>query len=189
MLAAKKKELGAEWIVFDGIDVAGSAPATTMPDGPILSGNSVLRRNRDAPRLLEQARERAAQKAQRGPGRFLLEEKRQRRREMSPRRRKPRARGAGVTTVVLLRLYIVGGAPNSVQAIANLETICREHLKEGYRLEVVDVLEHPRRALADGVLVTPSLAKLSPRPVASVVGNLNDRSKVLLALGVKGRGE
>ncbi|HET9351117.1 MAG TPA: circadian clock KaiB family protein [Burkholderiales bacterium] len=108
---------------------------------------------------------------------------------MSPQRRKPRARGAGVTTVVVLRLYIVGGAPNSVQAIANLETICREHLKEGYRMEVVDVLEHPRRALADGVLVTPTLAKLSPRPAASVVGNLNDRSKVLLALGVKGRGE
>jgi circadian clock protein KaiB len=56
-------------------------------------------------------------------------------------------------------------------------------------MEVVDVLEHPRRALADGVLVTPTLAKLSPRPAASVVGNLNDRSKVLLALGVKGRGE
>ena len=104
---------------------------------------------------------------------------------MSPQRRKPRARGAGVTTVVVLRLYIVGGAPNSVQAIANLETICREHLKEGYRMEVVDVLEHPRRALADGVLVTPSLAKLSPRPAASVVGNLSDKARVLLALGLQ----
>jgi circadian clock protein KaiB len=107
---------------------------------------------------------------------------------MSPRRRKPRARGAGVTAVVL-RLYVVAGAPNSVQAIANLEAICREYLEDGHRLEVVDVLEHPRRALADGVLVTPTLAKLSPRPAASVVGNLNDRSKVLLALGLTGRGE
>lgn len=108
---------------------------------------------------------------------------------MSPQRRKRRARGAGVTTVVVLRLYVVGGAPNSVQAIANLEAICREYLKEGHRLEVVDVLEHPRRALADGVLVTPSLAKLAPRPRANLVGNLSDRSKVLLALGLKGRGE
>ena len=104
---------------------------------------------------------------------------------MSRRQRKPMVRGAGVTTVVVLRLYIVGGAPNSVQAIANLEAICREYLKDGYKLEVVDILEHPQRAMAEGVLVTPSLAKLSPLPAANVVGNLSDKTKVLLALGLK----
>jgi circadian clock protein KaiB len=50
---------------------------------------------------------------------------------------------------------------------------------------VVDVLEDPRRAMAEGVLVTPSLTKLSPQPIAQVVGNLNDRKRVLLALGLK----
>ena len=104
---------------------------------------------------------------------------------MSRRRHTPRKRGAGVTTVVALRLYIAGGAPNSVQAIANLEAICRECLKDGYKLEVVDVLEQPRRAMAEGVLVTPTLTKLSPLPSANVVGNLSDKAKVLLALGVK----
>ena len=104
---------------------------------------------------------------------------------MSRRTRKSPPRGAAVTTVVVLRLYIVGGAPNSVQAIANLEAICREYLKDGHRLEVVDVLKHPGRAMAEGVLVTPSLAKLAPLPAANVVGNLSDRTKVLLALGLK----
>jgi len=104
---------------------------------------------------------------------------------MRRRPHKPKARGAGVTTVVVLRLYIVGGAPNSVQAIANLEAICQEYLKGGCKLEVVDILEHPERAMAEGVLVTPSLAKLSPRPAANVVGNLNDKTKVLVALGLK----
>ena len=88
------------------------------------------------------------------------------------------------TTVVVLRLYIAGGAPNSMQAIANLEAICAEYLKGGHRLEVVDILENPRRAMAEGVLVTPSLAKLSPLPAAQVVGNLSDRNRVLLALGL-----
>jgi circadian clock protein KaiB len=106
---------------------------------------------------------------------------------MSRRPHKRKARGAGTTTVVVLRLYIVGGAPNSVQAVANLDAICREYLKDGHRLEVVDVLEHPGRAMADGVLVTPSLAKLSPLPAANVVGNLSDKAKVLLALGLKGQ--
>ena len=102
-------------------------------------------------------------------------------------RRRPARRkaSAAATTVVVLRLYIVGGAPNSIQAVANLEAICQEHLKGGHRLEVVDVLVHPKRAMADGVLVTPSLAKLSPLPAANVVGNLSDRNKVLITLGLK----
>jgi circadian clock protein KaiB len=109
----------------------------------------------------------------------------QRGRNMIKPRRKRRALDAGVTTVVVLRLYIAGGAPNSRKAIANLEAICEEHLKGAYKLEVVDVLEHPRLAMAEGVLVTPSVAKVSPLPNAHVVGNLSDKAKVLAALGLK----
>jgi circadian clock protein KaiB len=102
---------------------------------------------------------------------------------MTTRRRKPaRARGE---TVVVLRLYIAGAAPNSVQAIANLQAICKEYLKGGHRLEVVDVLEHPRRAMADGVLVSPSLSRVHPLPGVSIVGNMSDKAKVLHALGLK----
>jgi len=99
-------------------------------------------------------------------------------------RRKPKARAADFSTVVVLRLYIAGDAPNSVQAVANLEAICREYLQGGHKLEIVDVLRNPRRAMRDGVLVTPSLAKLAPNPIANLIGNLSDRSKVLRALGL-----
>ncbi|MFZ1640342.1 MAG: circadian clock KaiB family protein [Candidatus Contendobacter sp.] len=87
--------------------------------------------------------------------------------------------------VVVMRLYVAGGAPNSVQAIANLEAICQQYLKGHYQLEIVDVFEQPLRALADGVIVTPSLTKLSPLPAVQVVGNLSDKNKVLLALGLE----
>jgi circadian clock protein KaiB len=100
-------------------------------------------------------------------------------------RRRGKAAPAKATTVVVLRLYVAGGAPNSMQAIANLEAICAEYLKDGHRLEVVDILDNPRRAMAEGVLVTPSLNKLSPLPAAQVVGNLSDKKRVLLALGLK----
>jgi circadian clock protein KaiB len=100
------------------------------------------------------------------------------------KRAKADAAGVPVTTVVVMCLYVAGRAPNSVKAIANLEAICRRHLKGGYKLEIVDVCEHPRRALADGVLVTPSLTKVSPTPTANVVGNLSDTSSVLAALGL-----
>jgi circadian clock protein KaiB len=85
---------------------------------------------------------------------------------------------------LVLRLYVARDAPNSVRAIANLAAICKEHLKSGFKLEIVDVLQFPLRALADGVLVTPHLAKVSPSPAAKVVGNLSDRASVLLALGI-----
>lgn len=103
---------------------------------------------------------------------------------MSPRNaRRPSAPDGA--TVVVLRLYVAGGAPNSLLAIANLEAICAEYLKDGHRLEVVDVLENPRRAMAEGVLVTPSLSKLSPLPAAQVIGSLSDKARVVLALGLK----
>jgi circadian clock protein KaiB len=86
---------------------------------------------------------------------------------------------------VKLRLYVADNAPNSARAIANLAAICKEHLQFTFKLEIIDVLKSPLRALADGILVTPHLAKLSPSPAAKIVGNLSDRSGVLLALGIK----
>ena len=86
---------------------------------------------------------------------------------------------------VKLRLYVANSAPNSVRAIANLAAICKEHMQFSFKLEIVDVLKFPLRALADGILVTPHLAKLSPQPAAKIVGNLSDRSSVLHALGIK----
>jgi circadian clock protein KaiB len=94
------------------------------------------------------------------------------------------ATGELVTTVVVMRLYVAGRAPNSVKAIANLEAICRRHLKDSYKLEIVDVCEHPHRALTDGILVTPSLTKVSPGPASNVIGNLSDTGSVLAALGL-----
>ena len=98
---------------------------------------------------------------------------------------KRRASGPAVTMVVVMRLYIANNAPNSVRAVANLAAICKEHLGDKFKLEIVDVLEYPLRALADGILVTPSLAKLSPSPPAKIVGNLSDKDSVLQALGIK----
>jgi len=84
-----------------------------------------------------------------------------------------------------MRLYIANNAPNSLRAVANLAAICKEYLKDNFELEIIDVLETPLRALADGILVTPSLAKMFPLPAVKIVGNLSDKSSVLHALGIK----
>ncbi len=82
------------------------------------------------------------------------------------------------------RLYVAGDAPNSTQAIANLRALCREHLPERYQIEIVDVLHDPKRALADGVFLTPMLVKTSPGPIRKIVGSLSQRQPVLQALGL-----
>ena len=86
------------------------------------------------------------------------------------------------STRLRLRLYVTGNAPNSVKAIAHCRAICDEHFAAGHDLEIVDLLEHPNRALTDGVIVTPTLLKLLPLPVQRVMGSLSDRNQVLLAL-------
>jgi circadian clock protein KaiB len=97
---------------------------------------------------------------------------------------KRRPADAAVATMLVLRLYVADSAPNSVRAIANLAAICKQHLGDRFELEIIDVLEYPLRALADGIIVTPSLTKVSPSPLAKIVGNLSDTGSVLHALGL-----
>ena len=85
---------------------------------------------------------------------------------------------------VMLRLYVAGTAPNSLRAIANLHALCAEHLPGRSEVEIVDALEEPLRTLDDGVLVTPTLLKLAPGPVRTLIGDLSDRASVLLVIGV-----
>ena len=87
------------------------------------------------------------------------------------------------SAAVHLRLYVAGQAPNSVLAIANAKAICEGHYLPGYKLEIVDLMEHPLRALQDGIVVTPTLVRVSPKPARRVIGTLADQKQVLLALG------
>ena len=84
----------------------------------------------------------------------------------------------------VFRLYVAGGAPNSVRALANLYAICRKHFPESHRIEVIDVLREPMRALAEAILVTPTVVKVSPAPELQIIGNLSDEEEVLRALGL-----
>lgn len=83
------------------------------------------------------------------------------------------------------RLYVAGDTPNAALAIANLDALCRAHLKDRHQIQVVDVFREPKRALADGIHMTPMLIVLAPPPVRRIVGNLSHTELVLRALGVE----
>jgi circadian clock protein KaiB len=84
-----------------------------------------------------------------------------------------------------LRLYVAGHSPNSVAATANLETLCAERHARSPRVEIVDVLQEPERALQDGIMVTPMLVRLSPKPTVQILGALSDLGRVRSALGIE----
>ena len=91
---------------------------------------------------------------------------------------------------LVLRLYVAGSAPNSTRAHANLLALLDRAGAQGYKLEVVDCIRDPQRALQDGVLVTPTLLKLHPEPAETIIGTLSDSRRVAEMLGLtEGRGE
>ncbi len=84
----------------------------------------------------------------------------------------------------VFKIYVAGGAPNSVRALANLYVICREHFPNCHQIEVIDVLREPLRALEAGIIVTPTVVKVSPAPLTQIIGNLSEQEEVLRALGL-----
>ncbi|HEY8856284.1 MAG TPA: circadian clock KaiB family protein [Rugosibacter sp.] len=84
------------------------------------------------------------------------------------------------------QLYIAGDALNSAQALVNPDALCQAHLAGRHEIEVVDVFKNPRRAIADGIFMTPTLILLAPSPVRRIVGTLSQTQSVLQALGLEG---
>ena len=96
---------------------------------------------------------------------------------------KPRARN-GQRGHYLLRLFMAGNGPNSQKALANLCSLCQEHLEGRHTIETVDVVQDFEAAVRDNILVTPALILVAPLPRVVVLGNLSDLPKVLAALRV-----
>jgi circadian clock protein KaiB len=83
-----------------------------------------------------------------------------------------------------LTLFVTGTTIRSAQAIATIRSLCEEHLKGRYDLEVVDIYQKPGEALNGQIIAAPTLIKKSPLPTKRIVGNLADRERVLAALDV-----
>src|SRR4051794_32994753 len=79
-----------------------------------------------------------------------------------------------------LRLYIAGNTPKSITALNNLKKYCEEHLKDQYRIEVIDLLIHPQLAAGDQILAIPTLVRKVPVPIRKIIGDLSNEEKVLV---------
>ena len=67
-----------------------------------------------------------------------------------------------------LRLYVAGQTPRSLAALVNLKRICEERLKGQYRIEVIDLKEHPELAKSDQIMAIPTLVRKLPEPIKKI---------------------
>jgi circadian clock protein KaiB len=84
-----------------------------------------------------------------------------------------------------LRLYVMDETPKSQTALANLKKICETHLKDRYRITVIDLLKQPQLAKGDQILAVPTVVRRLPAPVRTVIGNLSDFDRVLVGLDLR----
>lgn len=84
-----------------------------------------------------------------------------------------------------LRLYVAGQTPKSIRAFANLTILCDQHLKGRYRIEVIDLLDHPEMARGDQIVAIPTLVIKLPQPVQKIIGDLSNADRVLVGLALQ----
>lgn len=86
---------------------------------------------------------------------------------------------------VVLQLFVAGDELHSLRAENNIRSVCETHMAGCHTIEVVNVFERPYAALERQIFLTPALVKVSPPPQSTIYGNLQDREKVLQALGLR----
>jgi circadian clock protein KaiB len=86
--------------------------------------------------------------------------------------------------VATIRLYIARTTPNSVRAEQRLMALMKElgNTVSSVRVEIVDVFNHPKRAIIDGIIVTPTVVCIRGRERTSIMGDLTDITQLAALL-------
>jgi circadian clock protein KaiB len=86
----------------------------------------------------------------------------------------------------VLQLYVNGSKPSSARAIKNCIKLCEEYLDEAYKLQVIDLHEHPLLAIQKDIIATPTLTiQKFPGPLQKLIGDLSEIDHALLAFNLK----
>lgn len=89
------------------------------------------------------------------------------------------------SNLYVLRLYVAGQTPKSVDAITNIIKICEDHLKGRYELEVIDLYQQPQLAQGEQIIAVPTLIKKLPPPLRRIIGDMSSTERVLVGLDLR----
>jgi circadian clock protein KaiB len=92
---------------------------------------------------------------------------------------------AGKTEKYVLRLYVAGINVRSSAAIRTVTSLCEEHLKDRYELEIIDIYKQPTLAKGEQIIAAPTLIKKLPAPLRRIIGDMADKDRVLVGLDLR----
>ena len=87
----------------------------------------------------------------------------------------------------ILKLYVAGQSPKSLNAIANIKKICEQNLQGRYQLKVIDLYQQPQLAQGDQIIAVPTLVRKLPPPLRRIIGDLSDSERVLVGLDIQNK--
>lgn len=79
----------------------------------------------------------------------------------------------------ILRLFISSNNPSAERTLSNIHQLLEIGLISPYTLKVIDLAKHPEQAEIHWVTTTPTLIRVSPKPIRRIVGQLDDIQRVL----------
>ena len=85
----------------------------------------------------------------------------------------------------ILKLYVAGQSPKSVNAIANIKKLCESNLQGRYVLEVIDLYQQPQLAQGEQIIAVPTLIRKLPLPLRRIIGDLSNTERVLVGLDIR----
>ena len=89
----------------------------------------------------------------------------------------------------ILRLFVAGATARSRQAVLRVRELCAEELKDGCKLEVVDIYQQPELARVNQIVATPTLIVEFPPPLRRFIGNLTNITGLLVELDLAQKGK
>jgi circadian clock protein KaiB len=84
----------------------------------------------------------------------------------------------------LLKLYVTTYGISSHRAVRNITALLQENFPDTYRLEIIDIKQHPLIALKENITATPMLLRAAPEPQRRMVGDMSDSARVLASLQI-----
>lgn len=94
----------------------------------------------------------------------------------------PRTQSAEHNNVYGLQLFVSGDRQTTEITLSSIHQLLERDLGNSYTLKVIDIDQNPQQAVKHQIVATPTLIRVSPKPVKRIVGRLNDIQRVLRIL-------
>jgi circadian clock protein KaiB len=84
----------------------------------------------------------------------------------------------------IFKLFMAGQTPRAEKTGQWVRSIFDDTLKDQYVLAIIDVIQDPSATDDDNVFATPTLIKIHPEPAKRIMGDLSNKERVLIHLGI-----